>query len=89
VSSEELAREFMGSAADDRLTLAQVASLMGVSLPRVFAWVGRGVGGVRLPSIAIGGGARRCGKRLVLRQWLARFLSATNEPTDAANRVAA
>ena len=36
-------------------------------------------GGIKLPSIGLGGRGRRVGKRVILRQWLFAFLVETSE----------
>ena len=81
-SPERLAAEFLASKPEDRLTPPQAAGVTGFGLPRVNSWMRAGVGGLVLPSIAVGGGTMRTGKRIILRSWLQAWLAAAHVVHD-------
>ena len=80
MSSTQLVDEYLKSAIEDRLSPKEAAATAGVTPPRIYEWMDDGVrGGIKLPSIGLGGRGKRCGKRIILRKWLFAFLAETNE----------
>lgn len=75
---QERVEEFLRAAESERLTLAQAERAAGIKRASLFLWLKRG-----LPSVSIGG-QRRCGRRYVLKRWLAEFIGGNQPaPTDA------
>lgn len=65
---------------DDRLSLSQVANLLGVHVATVWRWTKHGVRGRRLQTVAIGG------RRYVLQRDLDSFVQGERPDTDDSRR---